>query len=102
MNLKLLSVKSEFNKRYCGVCLYLLNSAIHCCSVKGGNAPVITSHSVIERPEPVKRVIPPKIICTMIMNTPISNHIATGLEERYFCMAAKVKQPCFVLLNYKI
>src|SRR5688572_22582120 len=81
MNLKSFKLKSKFNKRYWGVALYLANSVNHCCSFNGGKVPVITSHSVIDKPEPVRRVMPPKIICTITMPTPTKSQIATGLED---------------------
>ena len=43
--------------------------------------PVITFHSVIERPEPVKRVIPPKITWINNMTTPMIIQVATGRDE---------------------
>lgn len=82
MNLKSARVKSKLSKWNCGVCLYLLNSAIHCCSFSGGNVPVITSHSVIDNPLPVSRVIPPNAICITVIPTPINNQVATSFEER--------------------
>ena len=35
-------------------------------------------HSVMERPESVSRVMPPRMTWTMIMNTPINSQMATG------------------------
>ena len=35
----------------------------------------------MERPEPVSRVIPPRITCTINIKTPINNQFATAREE---------------------
>jgi hypothetical protein len=45
--------------RYCGVSLYLSNSAAQASAERGGTAPVTGRHSVMERPDPVSRVAPP-------------------------------------------
>ena len=41
----------RLSSRYCGIAWYFSNSACHCASLSGGNAPVTGFHSVIERPE---------------------------------------------------
>jgi len=46
---------------------------------------MIGFHSVIDRPEPVKRVIPPSNTCIIIMKIPTSNQVATGLDDRSIC-----------------
>jgi hypothetical protein len=48
-----------FTSSYWEICRYFSNSAIQACSVSGGMAPVTGFHSVMERPEPVRRVAPP-------------------------------------------
>src|SRR4029078_1111163 len=96
MNLKSGKVKEEFRYLYCAICLYFSNAICHSCSFMGGRVPMIGFHSVIERPEPVNRVIPPSKICMMIIKTPISNQIATGREERVrlFLIAAQSYVAC--------
>ena len=44
---------------YCGMVLYLSNSACHCACDSGGTTPVTGFHSTIERPDCVSRVAPP-------------------------------------------
>src|SRR3546814_6218591 len=44
---------------YSGICLYFSNSASHAASLSGGSTPVTGSHSVIDRPDSVRRVMPP-------------------------------------------
>src|SRR3972149_6944201 len=51
---------------YSGVCLYLSKVASHCGALSGGIAPMMGSHSTIERPERVRRVTPPR---TTLMKT---------------------------------
>src|SRR3546814_7860769 len=45
---------------YSGICLYFSNSASHAASLSGGSTPVTGSHSVIDRPDSVRRVMPPR------------------------------------------
>jgi hypothetical protein len=44
---------------YSGVAWYWANATFHCASVRGGKVPTIGCHSVIDRPECVRRVTPP-------------------------------------------
>ena len=44
--------------------LYLSNSAAQSASFRGGIAPVSGRHSVIDKPESVRRVMPPTAIIT--------------------------------------
>ena len=44
---------------YSGICWYLANSSCHSASFSGGMTPWIGFHSVIDRPEWVRRVAPP-------------------------------------------
>src|SRR5215472_16499942 len=53
--------------RYCGIALYFSNSAVHCASLSGGSTPVTGCHSVMERPDPVSRVMPPITTISRIM-----------------------------------
>ena len=46
---------------YCGICLYFSNASCQAASDSGGTTPMIGCHSVIERPEPVRRVAPPRL-----------------------------------------
>ena len=55
------SVMVGNSSAYCGICLYFSNSTNHAASDSGGRMPVITFHSVIDRPDSVSRVAPPTI-----------------------------------------
>ena len=44
---------------YCGMVLYLSNSFCQASSLMGGKVPVAGRHSVIDRPDSVRRVAPP-------------------------------------------
>ncbi|MFM2138129.1 MAG: hypothetical protein RJA57_436, partial [Bacteroidota bacterium] len=57
---------------------------------RGGKAPVITSHSVMDSPDPVSRVMPPISTCMMIIPTPTRSQTATGREERWIVTEAIV------------
>lgn len=62
-----------------GVALYFSNSSSHCTWDMGGSIPATGFHSVILRPDSVKRVTPPT---TMIAKTSVedaSNHKPTDL-----------------------
>ena len=78
MNLKSCNEKSGLSKWNCGVWVYLWYSFNHCCWLSGGKVPVKKSHSVIDNPEPVRRVMPPRITCTNNITTPIETQMATG------------------------
>src|SRR6185295_4269403 len=82
MNLNSDNVKCGLMSLYWPICLYWSKAFCHAASLRGGNAPSNGFHSVMESPEPVSRVIPPRITCTMIMPTPVSSQMATGFEER--------------------
>src|SRR4030095_5874465 len=60
------SVMPRLTCRYSGVAWYFSNAACHCVSSRGGSVPTIGCHSVIDRPECVRRVTPPT---TTIANT---------------------------------
>lgn len=64
-----------------GVALYLSNSSFHCVSDKGGSTPVIGRHSVILRPDSVRRVTPPTTMTAKTSTDDNSNHPATGGGE---------------------
>src|SRR5436305_3866027 len=68
----------EFINRYCGMCWYLANSAAQAEGESGGRTPTTGSHSVIERPERVSRVIPPITTMTKIMPQQNRSQMAIG------------------------
>jgi hypothetical protein len=76
------SVIPLFTCRYSGVARYLANAASQPAVVSGGSVPTIGCHSVIDRPECVRRVTPPT---TMIANTSAEqakSHAATARGGR--------------------
>src|SRR5688500_14596817 len=70
INLKSVSEKWVLRYLYWAICWYLVKAFRQSCSFKGGIAPIIGFHSVIERPEPVNRVIPPSSTCTTSIKIP--------------------------------
>src|SRR5262245_25612723 len=65
--------------RYCGIALYLSNSACQAAWSSGGSTPVTGFHSTIERPDSVSRVAPPTTTVTTISAATASSH---GLTAR--------------------
>ena len=61
MPLKASRLMPRFSRTYCGIFWYLAKASAHCASLRGGIAPMIGSHSVMESPEPVSRVSPPMV-----------------------------------------
>src|SRR5690554_221379 len=82
MNLKSASVipAGPVISIYSGICLYLSNSASQSASLSGGRAPMMGFHSVIDRPDSVRRVMPPTITMTNTRNATENSQlaIATG------------------------
>src|SRR5215467_12773211 len=66
-----------FCSRYCGMVLYLSNSACHAGASRGGITPVTGFHSTIERPDSVSRVAPPTTTVTNIRAATASSHSRT-------------------------
>src|SRR6516225_8824035 len=64
--------------RYCGMVLYLSNSACHAGASRGGITPVTGFHSTIERPDSVSRVAPPTTTVTNIRAATASSHSRTA------------------------
>src|SRR5215831_383784 len=60
---------------YCGMVLYLANSACQSASPSGGMTPVTGFHSTIESPDSVSRVAPPT--STMAKTSPAMHHSHT-------------------------
>src|SRR5688500_4640436 len=89
MLLKSLNVKSKIRCLNCAISLYFENTACHSASVTGGMVPRMGCHSVMESPELVKRVMPPRMICTIMSATPTSNQMATGRDELFTLAMAR-------------
>src|SRR6266446_3847549 len=64
--------------RYCGMVLYLPNSACHAAASSGGITPVTGFHSTIDRPDSVSRVAPPTTTVTNIRAATASSHSRTA------------------------
>src|SRR5438067_1927475 len=78
----------EFINRYCGMCWYLANSAAQAAGESGGRTPTTGSHSVIDRPERVSRVIPPITTMTKIMAQQHRSQMAIGRKPDAVAAAA--------------
>ncbi|MNS67971.1 hypothetical protein D3C72_1012350 [compost metagenome] len=63
---------------YCGMALYLSKASAHWASFSGGMAPMMGFHSVIDRPEPVRRVTPPMTTMAKTMAALKNSHNATA------------------------
>src|SRR5258708_8502737 len=64
--------------RYCGMVLYLPNSACHAAASSGGITPVTGFHSTIDRPDSVSRVAPPTTTVTNIRAATATSHSRTA------------------------
>src|SRR5262245_12080943 len=64
--------------RYCGIALYLSNSACQDGASSGGSTPVTGFHSTIESPDSVSRVAPPTTTVTTISAATASSHSLTA------------------------
>src|SRR5579884_4312936 len=67
-----------FSNLYCGIFLYLANSAAQSADDNGGTMPVTGRHSVIDSPDRVRRVIPPITTIRKIIAQQPNSHTATG------------------------
>src|ERR1051326_4040449 len=65
------------SRMYCGMRWYLWNASIQSAVESGGTAPTIGSHSVIESPEPVRRVSPPMVTMAAIIRATTTSHQPT-------------------------
>src|SRR6266404_4085276 len=62
--------------RYCGISLYLANSAAQSAGESGGRTPRTGFHSVIDKPERVSRVMPPITTIKKISAQQTNSHAA--------------------------
>src|SRR6266498_2155493 len=67
MNLYSSRVIDELTWMNSGDFWYLANSSCQACWLKGGTAPMIGFHSVMDKPERVRRTDPPKTVCAATM-----------------------------------
>src|ERR1700733_16003552 len=63
---------------YCEVCWYLPNSAAQSAAESGGTIPVTGCHSVIDKPDHVRRVTPPITTIAKIMAQQTRSQAAIG------------------------
>src|SRR6266513_1139944 len=77
-----------FTSRYSGVCLYFPKVSCHPASSSGGTEPTIGCHSTIDRPEWVRRVMPPT---TTIANTS-AQQTSNQTETTRLCTVACMNQ----------
>ena len=63
---------------YCGICWYLANASSQSACDSGGTMPMIGCHSVMERPEPVRRVAPPTLTIRNTSAATPSSHARNG------------------------
>src|SRR5574337_326048 len=78
MDLNSSSDMSKFTFWNCGESWYLEKAICQSCSFSGGMAPMITFHSVMDKPEPVSRVMPPMTTIAKISTQPVNNQVATA------------------------
>ncbi len=64
---------------YCGICRYLSKASCQSASDSGGTMPMIGFHSVIDRPEPVRRVAPPTLTSRKTSAATVSSQTRTGV-----------------------
>ena len=62
---------------YCGICLYFSKASSQSAVFKGGIAPMIGFHSVMDSPDPVRRVTPPITTITNTRAAVANSHAAT-------------------------
>ena len=63
---------------YSGICLYLAKASEQSTSESGGTMPATGFHSVIDRPESVKRVAPPTSTIAAIIAATTYSQLITG------------------------
>ena len=65
---------------YWGIALYFSKASFQSAAFIGGTAPMIGFHSVIDRPEPVSRVMPPMTTMANTMAAQTNSQTATALD----------------------
>ena len=79
---------------YWGISRYRAKASFQSASLSGGTAPMIGFHSVIDRPEPVRRVIPPTTTMANTRTATQNSQIATG-RERSHAEKRFIRRPSF-------
>ena len=81
--------KNATHRRNSGVALYFSNSSSHSVSESGGRTPVTGRHSVMLRPDSVRRVTPPTTMTAMTRVEESMSHFPTaGGESTGSCCSA--------------
>ena len=79
--LEAFQVMPRFSTAYCGMRWYLAKASAHSAPFSGGIAPMMGSHSVMERPEPVSRVSPPMVTMARITSATASSQKPTARRD---------------------
>lgn len=64
--------------RYWGMARYFSNASLQSAAFIGGRAPMIGFHSVIDSPEPVRRVMPPTTTMAKTRAAQTNSQMATA------------------------
>src|SRR6185312_1724308 len=79
MSLNAARLMPGLTRSYWGICLYLAKASCQAASESGVTAPMIGCHSVMERPEPVRRVAPPRLTIRKISAATANSHARTAV-----------------------
>ncbi len=72
---------SALSSAYCGMSLYFSNSACQAASPRGGSTPITGFHSVMDRPDWVRRVAPPTTTMAKMQAATAHSHPRTRLVD---------------------
>src|SRR5210317_1454012 len=78
MSLNSSTPKAEFTFWNSGLCWYISKTRCHSASPIGGRTPINGRQSTIDRPDPVRRVKPPRTTMTNTSPQQIRSHMATA------------------------
>src|SRR5215467_4368000 len=85
--------------RYSGMALYFANSEAQSAGEIGGTMPITGCHSVIDRPDSVRRVMPPTTTIRKIITQQTKSHAATGPVCLSFAVLGAVPDRAFVAVE---
>ena len=63
---------------YCGMARYFSNASFQSAAFIGGRAPMMGFHSVIDSPDPVRRVMPPTTTMAKTRTAHVNSQMATA------------------------
>ena len=81
MYLKAARLMPRLTWRYCGIWRYFSKASCQAASESGGTMPMMGCHSVMESPDPVRRVAPPILTIANTRAATANNHTRTGLSR---------------------